>query len=88
MSRVTTCDCGHWFECDDKFAGGYVNCPSCKKAVEVPGLRDPLWRLVQVGAVIGWLIAVWIGYVAGGGAAAVLAAVVGAGALWALSRLW
>jgi hypothetical protein len=26
-----------------------VNCPRCGRATSVPGLRDPLWRLVQAG---------------------------------------
>lgn len=28
-----------------------MNCPWCGRATSVPGLRDPLWRLVQAGIV-------------------------------------
>lgn len=87
MSIPVACDCGRRFECDARLAGGFVNCPSCERAVAVPGLRDPLWRVLQVGAalllfgVVCWTLA------AGGFVAAVLAAIVGGALLWGLSRL-
>jgi len=88
LTLVATCHCGHWFECEDRFAGGFVNCPSCGKAAAVPGLRDPLWRLVQLGGLIVWCGATAIAYALGGGGAALITAVIGAGALWGLSRLF
>ena len=26
-----------------------MNCPGCGRATSVPGLSDPLWRLIQAG---------------------------------------
>lgn len=88
MKPVATCACGQWFECEPKFAGGFVNCPSCGKAVSVPGLRDPLWRLVQVLGVVAWCVAVGVVFASGNIQAAVITAVVGAGVLWGVSRLF
>lgn len=56
--------CGHCrssFEPPPQFTGGLVNCTRCGRAVEVPGLRDPLWFLLRIGAgalVVGvvWLV--------------------------------
>jgi len=48
------CECGHLNEVDETLAGGIVNCAGCGRAVEVEGLRDPLWRTIQAGAVIAW----------------------------------
>ena len=47
MSGTVYCPCGKMFEVPRQQAGGIVNCPGCGKAVEVPGLNDPLWRLLQ-----------------------------------------
>jgi len=66
--------------------GGIVNCPGCGRAVEVEGLRDPFWRLLQTGAVLLVLgVGVGGGYLwdAPTGAALGLGL---AASLWLLSR--
>jgi hypothetical protein len=80
------CPCSWSFDASDDLAGGLANCPSCGRAAEVPGLRDPLWRLIQVGAaivVVGAAAYAWSQ--AGPAAAFAVAAVLGA-LLWLLSR--
>ncbi|MEN8151592.1 MAG: hypothetical protein ABFS86_17385 [Planctomycetota bacterium] len=87
MNPVVTCEhCGHMFEADAKLAGGYTNCPGCGKATPVEGLRDPLWRLFQVGAAVGVVIATAIAGVAVGPAAAVGVFVAGLALAWLISR--
>jgi hypothetical protein len=88
LTRDATCECGNFFECEDRFAGGFANCPSCGKATAVPGLRDPLWRLAQAGGLLVWFAATAIAYATGGGGAALITAIIGAALLWALSRLF
>jgi len=80
------CACGHEFEVRGDLAGGITNCPRCGKAVEVPGLRDPAWRLLQVIAAVAWACATAGAYVAWGLADAVTLAVCVAALLWLLSR--
>ena len=87
MTRGATCGCGHEFEVADELAGGLANCPRCGKAVEVPGLRDPLWRLLQGGAAIGWAAATAAAYVSWGVAGAVATAVCLAALLWLVARV-
>jgi hypothetical protein len=86
MTIVVRCDCGHLFETAGTLAGGFTNCPRCRRAAQVPGLRDPLWRLAQAA---GLLLAA--GVAAGAGWLAGPFAAVGAGAgafllLWLVSR--
>lgn len=87
MNAPAECgSCGNAFEADRGQAGGIVSCPRCGKAVEVPGLRDPFWRLLQIAAVA---VAVGAGVLVGGayGPAPGVAAGLGAlGFLWLLSR--
>ncbi|MHC4448733.1 MAG: hypothetical protein ACYS0E_01150 [Planctomycetota bacterium] len=68
-------DCEHCFkpfEVQDSLAGGLANCPACGKATAVPGLRDPWFRLVQAGMVVGWAGATAVGWSEGGPLGAVL----------------
>ena len=66
--------------------GGIVNCPLCGVATPVEGLRDPLWRLLQVGLlVLALVVGGTIGAVAGP-AAGVLAGLGGLGVCWLLTR--
>lgn len=80
------CACGHEFEVRDDLAGGITNCPRCGKAVEVEGLRDPAWRLLQVVAVAGWASATAAAYFAWGVAGAAAVAMGLAAVLWLVSR--
>ncbi len=32
--------------------GGIINCKECGQATEVPGMNDPAWRMLNMGAVI------------------------------------
>jgi hypothetical protein len=80
------CPCSGSFEVPDSMAGGLANCPACGKATAVPGLRDPFFRALQVGAVAaagacGLLVGREAGPVAGASAFFALLA-----ALWLLSR--
>lgn len=86
MKQEVRCACGHFFQVEETSAGGYVNCPKCGKAVEVPGLRDPLWRALQVGAVVVWVGAIYLAGAAYGAPAAILAGLVLGGLLWLVSR--
>ena len=81
MIRVDCESCGEPFEAGDTLAGGLTNCPGCGQATRVPGLRDPFFRLVQIGMAIGWVVLTAVGWsvagwpgalVLGGGAALVL----------------
>ena len=55
--------CGDPFPVEPVSVGGIVNCPRCGRATSVPGLSDPLWRLIQAGVVglaaaalaLGWI---------------------------------
>jgi hypothetical protein len=74
------------FSVSPSLAGGVANCPSCGRATAVPGLDDPLWRVLQVGAVLLWIGATSFAWSAAG-AVVGLAVGVGLGALlWLLSR--
>lgn len=86
MTLVVRCDCGRQFEADRKLAGGFTNCPGCGRATEVPGLRDPLWRLAQVGAVVVITGAGAGAFAAGGIVPAAVAVAVGAALFWLWSR--
>ena len=86
MAIDVFCECGQLNEVSDESAGGIVNCSGCGRAVAVPGLRDPLWRVMQAGAVIGWAAATAFAYATAGVSWAFVAAVGVALALWLLSR--
>lgn len=86
MTRAAACACGREFEVADGLAGGITNCPRCGKAVEVPGLRDPAWRILQGVAAIGWAAVTAGAYLVWGIAGAVATAVAGAALLWLVSR--
>lgn len=80
-SPVIGVDCQHClksFEAADSLAGGITNCPGCGKATPVPGLRDPLFRVMQVAMLGGWAVLTAIGWVYGGALAALVLAVGGA----------
>ena len=86
MKREVRCACGHFFQVGEAAAGGYVNCPRCEKAVQVPGLRDPLWRLIQVGAAVAWGGATYLAGATWGVQGALLVGLVLALVLWLVSR--
>lgn len=48
-----------------------MNCPWCDRATGVPGLSDPLWRLVQAGVVAVAALAFTLGWTHGSPLAAV-----------------
>lgn len=87
MHEPAICEhCGEMFEPDARLAGAIASCPRCGKAVEIPGLRDPLWFLIRglavaaaigIGVVVGMTAGPIVGF--GAGAAALMAA-------WLLSR--
>lgn len=54
--------CGDPFPAAERSAGGIVNCPWCGKATSIPGLRDPIWRLVQAGVVVLAALAFAVGW--------------------------
>jgi len=86
VTREAACACGHRFDVADELAGGITNCPQCGRAVAVPGLRDPFWRVLQGAAAVLWAVATAVAAVEGGALAAVVTAVVVAGLLWLVSR--
>jgi len=86
VTREAACACGHRFDAGDELAGGVTNCPQCGRAVEVPGLRDPFWRVLQAAGAVVWAVATAVAAVEGGAIAGVVTAVVVAGLLWLLSR--
>ena len=89
MNPVVRCEhCGHLFEADSKLVGGYANCPQCGKATAVEGLRDPLWRLWQVGAAVGVVIAAALAGAAFGPAPAAGVLVGGLALAWLISRFF
>jgi hypothetical protein len=86
MTIHVLCECGQPNEVAPELAGGIVNCSGCGRAVAVPGLRDPFWRVLQVGAAIGWAAATAWTYAAAGLMWAVVVAVVVAASAWLVSR--
>ena len=86
MKRELRCACGHFFQVEEAAAGGYVNCPRCEKAVQVPGLHDPLWRLIQAVAVVLWGGATYLAGATWGVQGALLVGLVLALVLWLVSR--
>ncbi len=78
MTHVDCEHCGQPFEVADTLAGGLTNCPACGKATPVSGLRDPFFRLIQIGTAVGWALLVACGWFAGGWIGAVLVGIVSA----------
>lgn len=76
MLHVDCEQCGRQFEVADTLAGGLTNCPDCGKATPVLGLRDPYYRLIQIGMAVGWALLIVFGWLGGGWLGAI---VVGAG---------
>ena len=75
MQIRVRCVCGHlWYVAPD-LAGGLTNCPRCGKATQVDGLKDPLWRVLQGAAVVGWVVVVTLLYAQTGPLGAVLGGV-------------
>ena len=72
MIHVDCEQCGKPFEVADTLAGGLTNCPDCGKATPVPGLRDPCFRLIQIGMAIGWALLTTFGWITGGWSGAFL----------------
>ena len=72
MIHVDCEQCGTPFEVADTLAGGLTNCPRCGKATPVPGLRDPYYRLFQIGMAFGWVLLTAFGWFAGGWSGALL----------------
>lgn len=59
---VTCPHCRHAFEPRADQLGGLIACPTCGRVVDVPGLNDPLWRLLQAGAlVVAIVLGLWFG---------------------------
>lgn len=89
MNPVVSCEhCAHVFEADSALAGGFAKCPQCGKATPVEGLRDPLWRLFQVGAAIAIVLATAIAGAAFGLGAATGVFVAAVVLAWLISRLF
>ncbi len=88
MSIPVRCDCRFLFTADAKLAGGFTNCPQCGKAVAVAGLRDPMWRVLQFGALVIWVLSVAGAASSWGVGGAVLTALGGALLIWMISRLF
>lgn len=88
MNPLARCGhCQHPFEVEAKFTGGLVPCPNCGKVVDVPGLRDPIWLALRIGAVVA---AVGVGVLVGSWRGVETGAVVTAGVLfvlWLASRV-
>jgi hypothetical protein len=81
-----SCACGHMFSVGESFAGGIVNCPKCGHAVDVPGLRDPAWRALQVLGILIWSAATFGAICWGGFLMGILVGLAAAGILWGVSR--
>ncbi|MCA8957533.1 MAG: hypothetical protein KDC87_15775 [Planctomycetes bacterium] len=86
MDVPVDCACGHRFSVPESLVGGLAQCPECGKATEVPGLRDPLWRVLQVLALLAVVAAAWFGFQVGGAGGAMLGGAGTAVVLWVFSR--
>ena len=86
MSVEVSCGCGAVFDANDRLAGGVTNCPSCGRAVDVPGLRDPAWRAIQALALVAVAGVGAVAYARGGVGAAAIAILIAGAALWLISR--
>ncbi len=77
----------HRWQVAEELVGGLTNCPRCGKATQIEGLRDPFWRVIQVGAVVVWVLAVAAIYAQGGLGWAVIGGVALAGLYAFISAL-
>ncbi len=85
---VRCSSCANFFVVGPSRAGGLINCPKCGRATEVPGLRDPLWRLIQL-AILGLaFVAGAVCWMAMGPFAGLAATVFALGLAWGLTRLF
>lgn len=87
MTVLANCThCRHEFEVESRLQGALVPCPRCRKVVDVPGTRDPLWTVLKI-AVVSAAVAIgcWIGAVHGA-AYGVAAGAGGAALAWLLGR--
>lgn len=78
--------CGFSFEVDDQLAGGYHNCPQCGKATAIEGLRDPLWRILQVIGLGAVVVVSALVYTAQGPVAGLTCFVIALAVVWLISR--
>jgi len=85
MIHVDCDQCGMPSEVPDTLAGGLANCPHCGKVTPVRGLRDPYYRLLQLGMAIGWVLLAVSGWITGGWLGVML---VGGGAALVLGLLY
>jgi hypothetical protein len=73
------CECGHLFHAKKSLKGGLTNCPSCDKAVQVPGGPEPMfWILFGGGALLVLAIAAMLFFVAESTLGAVIVLIIGA----------
>lgn len=86
MNPEVRCRCGHLFLADARLAGGITNCPRCGEAAEVPGLRDPIYRVLVLLGVAGSGAVAWAAGAAAGPAIGLLCGAGALGLLWLLSR--
>ncbi len=86
MTFEIECKCLRSFPVRDEFAGGIVNCPHCGKATQVPGLRDPFWRMLQVGAALLSVGASAVVFIEAGPVVGIVTGVMLAAVLWLISR--
>lgn len=85
---VRCSSCANLFVVGSKLAGALTNCPTCGRATEVPGLRDPLWRLIQWGFLGAAFLASAYCWMEMGPVMGLAAAIVTLGLGWAVSRLF
>jgi uncharacterized paraquat-inducible protein A len=86
VTTASCARCGALFPVATELTGGIANCPQCGRTVEVPGLRDGAWRLLQVAAALVVVVVVVVSYRLGGWQPALLAGALAAGMVWLLSR--
>ena len=87
MNPVARCAfCGLDFEVAKELVGGYANCPQCHKATRVEGLRDPIWRLWQVGVLAALLVVSWFVFRGAGPGPAIGVFLGGLVLAWLISR--
>ena len=80
------CACGWVGEVADDLVGGFANCARCGRAVEVPGLRDPFWRVLQVAALVAVAAGTALAWNAAGPAAGLAVGATLALVAWLVSR--
>jgi hypothetical protein len=85
---VRCSSCSNFFVVGSGLGGALTNCPKCGRATEVPGLRDPLWRLIQLGIGGAALLAGAYCWMVVGPVTGLAAAAATLGLGWAFSRLF